>query len=70
MDLATKTTHTITFQVYACWTEEGGMDDDYFGKRVDRLPQALRNLELARVHDSTKDWFIKTEVETKTHEFS
>ena len=62
MKLTTTLIRKITFQVYACWNEEGGMGEEYFGKEVDTLEEAVINLDLAQRRDENQDWFIKTTV--------
>lgn len=66
MDIKTTTTYNITFSVRAFWNEEGGMGEDWFGKPVSELPEAIHLLELARVSQPNEDWIIACDVKTKT----
>ena len=67
MEITTKTTKTIKFQVYSCWSQEGGMGDDYFGDEVEDMKEALHLLEVAQqTQTCDAPWFIMMTVKT-TH---
>jgi hypothetical protein len=70
MNITVTTTHKITYQVYACWNEEGGMGSRDFGPECDRIEEAIVQLQLARSSENNTpaafktDWFIKCDVQT------
>lgn len=64
MKLSVTTNHKLTFQVYSCWSEEGGMGEDSYGPWVDHIEDAVTQLQLARTAHPKETWFIRCEVET------
>lgn len=61
MRIRTTVKHDLTFRVYECWNEEGGMGERSYGPVVDTLEEAVALLDLANVAEPG-EWFIKCEV--------
>ena len=65
MEIKVTKTHKLSFQVKSFYDADGNPDEKEFGQPCLELPQALSQLELARVGDYPKrDWVIVCEVET------
>ena len=64
------TKHKLTYQVYACWSEEGGMGEETYGEETGDLSRALQLICEARAKGSNFggqkgiEWFLKTTVVT------
>lgn len=62
----TKTTeHTITFSVQYFYPNEGGMDNEQYGKEVATIEEALELYSLACIAQPNEGWVIVGEVEKK-----
>ena len=64
MEIKKTTKYTITFWVEAFWNEEGGMGHNHFGNKLDRIEDAIHNLELAKERNPDNSWIITCYVET------
>lgn len=69
-EVTVTTKHKLTYQVYTCWSEEGGMGEDTYGEPTADLAKALQLLCEARAKGHGfggqvgVEWFLKTTVES------
>jgi hypothetical protein len=68
MNITTKATHNITFSVEYFEEQEGGMDNETFGRACGTLKDAIHILQIAREaqpRPPASDWVIVCYVESK-----